>query len=109
MFRQFARALTYIGVIAAHPAAFCIVFVYIACWLIFSPGSFDWNAGASIATWLMTFFIQRAGHRDTQAIHAKLDELLRVEESARPELIRIDEQEPEEIEQHRLKERDASG
>jgi low affinity Fe/Cu permease len=25
----------------------------------------------------MTLFIQRAEHRDTQAIHAKLDELLR--------------------------------
>jgi low affinity Fe/Cu permease len=29
----------------------------------------------------MTLFIQRAEHRDTQAIHAKSDELLRVEGS----------------------------
>ena len=34
----------------------------------------------------MTLFIQRAEHRDTQAVHAKLDELLRVEGRARTEL-----------------------
>jgi low affinity Fe/Cu permease len=32
---------------------------------------------ATLATWMMTLFIQRSEHRDTQAIHAKLDELLR--------------------------------
>jgi low affinity Fe/Cu permease len=42
----------------------------------------------------MTLFIQRAEHRDTQAIHPKLDELLR----ARDELTKLDEQQPEEIE-----------
>jgi low affinity Fe/Cu permease len=45
--------------------------------------------------------IQRVGHRDTQAIQAKLDELLHVQAAARNELTRIDEQEPEEIEKHR--------
>jgi low affinity Fe/Cu permease len=49
----------------------------------------------------MTLFIQRAEHRDTQAIQAKLDELLRVEDRARNELTKIDEREPEEIERHR--------
>jgi low affinity Fe/Cu permease len=50
---------------------------------------------------MMTLFIQRAEHRDTQAIQAKLDELLRVHGNARNELMNIDEQEPEEIELHR--------
>jgi low affinity Fe/Cu permease len=53
----------------------------------------------------MTLFIQRVGHRDTQAIHAKLDELLRVDGEARNELTRLDEEEPEEIERHRAEER----
>jgi low affinity Fe/Cu permease len=43
------------------------------------PHSFDGQSVATVATWLMTLFIQRAEHRDTQAIHAKLDELLRAE------------------------------
>ncbi len=49
----------------------------------------------------MTLFIQRAEHRDTQAIPAKLDELLRAEGNARNELTKIDDKEPEKIEQHR--------
>jgi low affinity Fe/Cu permease len=53
----------------------------------------------------MTLFIQRAEHRDTQAIHAKLDELLRVEANARSALTHMDEREPEEIEKHRERER----
>jgi low affinity Fe/Cu permease len=47
----------------------------------------------------MTLLIQRAEHRDTQAIHAKLDELLRAE------LVEIDEEEPEAIERHRSQQR----
>jgi low affinity Fe/Cu permease len=53
----------------------------------------------------MTLFIQRAEHRDTQAIQAKLDELLRAEGRARSELSQLDGQEPEIIERHRSEER----
>ena len=49
----------------------------------------------------MTLFIQRSNRRDTLALHAKLDELLRVESRARSELARLDEHEPEEIAKHR--------
>ena len=49
----------------------------------------------------MTLFIQRAEHRDTQAIHAKLDELVRVSSKADNKLRSMDKKEPEDIEQHR--------
>lgn len=49
----------------------------------------------------MTLFIQRTNRRDSLAMHAKLDELLRVDQQARTELVRLDEQEPEAIERHR--------
>src|SRR3984957_18894067 len=91
------------GVLTAHPASFVIVGVYVAAWLIFDPGSFDWHAIATIATWLMTLIIQRAEHRDTQAIHAKLDELLRVEGWARRELTELDDEQPEMIKQRACK------
>jgi hypothetical protein len=52
-------------------------------------------------TWAMTLVIQRAEHRDTQAIHAKLDEILHALGDARNEITRMDEKEPEEIEQRR--------
>ncbi|WP_312891350.1 low affinity iron permease family protein [Mesorhizobium silamurunense] len=51
----------------------------------------------------MTLFIQRAEHRDTQAIHAKLDEMLRSNDSAASHITRIDDEEPEEIEKHRIR------
>jgi low affinity Fe/Cu permease len=59
------------------------VLLYVALWLIFDPGSFGWHGVAVTATLLMTLFIQRSEHRDTQAVHAKLDELLRANGEAR--------------------------
>jgi len=53
----------------------------------------------------MTLVIQRAEHRDTQALQAKLDELLRANDKARSELASIDEQEPETIERQRTEAR----
>ena len=105
MIQYFRMALTRLGVFASHPIAFVIVFLYVATWIALSPDTFDWHAVATVSTWFMTLIIQRAEHRDTQAIHAKLDELLRVDTKARSELSRLDEQEPEIIEKHRQKER----
>ena len=98
------HVLTTIGVWTSHPSAFVIVAAYVAAWLILSPGTLDWHSVATIATWFMTLLIQRAEHRDTQAIHAKLDELLRVEGNARTELTALDRREPEEIESQRSRE-----
>jgi low affinity Fe/Cu permease len=53
----------------------------------------------SSTVWIMTLFIQRSSRRDTLALHAKLDELLRTEPKS--ELARPDEQEPEVIAKHR--------
>ena len=53
----------------------------------------------------MTLFIQRTEHRDTQAIHAKLDELLHTQSLARNSLTRMDDEEPEDIERFRENER----
>jgi low affinity Fe/Cu permease len=100
------RWLTRVGVATSHPLSFLIVVLYVALWLIFYPASFNWQGIATIATWVMTLFIQRAEHRDTQAIHAKLDDLLRVEGDAREELTGMDAKEPEEIARHRETERE---
>jgi low affinity Fe/Cu permease len=92
---------TIVGQAAAHPAAFGVVLLYALLWLVLDHQSFDWNAVATLAVWIMTLFIQRANRRDTLALHAKLDELLRVDQQARSELTRLDEQEPEVIQHHR--------
>jgi low affinity Fe/Cu permease len=44
--------------------------------------------------WAMTVVIQRAEHRDTQALHAKLDEILHALGDARNEITRMDEEGP---------------
>ena len=100
---------THVGQAAGHPAAFLGVIVFGVLWLTFSRESFGWEAFGTLAIFMMTLFIQRAEHRDTQAIHAKLDELLRVEGRARSELTQLDDEEPEVIEQHRSEQRTELG
>jgi low affinity Fe/Cu permease len=93
--------LTSLGVLTSHPIAFIAVGLFAVAWLISSPDSFGWHGLATVGTLFMTLLIQRAEHRDTQAIHAKLDELLKADGKARNELMQIDQREAEEIEQHR--------
>ena len=93
--------LTRLGVLGAHPAAFFVVLIFVGLWLIFDWKNFGWGSIATVTTLFMTLLIQRAEHRDTQAMHAKLDELLRANHDARSGLARLDEQEPEVIERHR--------
>lgn len=102
------RALTFLGQWLAHPAGFLIIPVYGTLWFTFANDSFDWHSIAVLATWFMTLILQRSGYRDTVAIHAKLDELLRVQGQARNELMALDEQDLEEVEKRRDKERAAA-
>lgn len=95
------RHLTDLGTLTSRPWAFLIVILYGGLWLLLWPESLDAHGVVTLIVWAMTLFIQRAQHRDTQALHAKLDELLRVEDEARNELMRIDQEEPERIEEHR--------
>jgi len=95
--------LTRAGAWLSRPWVVGVVLLYAVLWLIF--GHFGWHGVAVIATLLMTLFIQRSEHRDTQAIHAKLDELLTADKGARTEVAKIDEKEPEEIEKVRDRER----
>ena len=57
----------------------------------------------------MTRVIQRAEHRDTQAIHAKLDELLKATNRANNDIMRIDDKDAEEVEREREKVRTETG
>ncbi len=96
--------LTTAGTWMARPAAFGFVIVYALLWVIFDRESFNFHGAIALVTLCMTLFIQRSEHRDTQAIQAKLDELLRTQSNAH-RITRLDDQEPEEIEEHRAKAR----
>jgi low affinity Fe/Cu permease len=100
------RWLTNLGVLTSRPWAFVIFLTYVALWLTVSPGTLNFAAVAALCAWGMTLVIQRAQHRDTQAIHAKLDEMLRVHGDARNELTSLDDEDAEEVEKKRDQIRD---
>ena len=93
--------LTNAGTWLSRPLVVGAVILYAVVRLIFDRSSLDWHGIASFATLFMTLFIQRSEHRDTQAIHAKLDELLRVNGDACNKLTTLDDKEPEQIEAFR--------
>jgi low affinity Fe/Cu permease len=101
-----ALLLTRLAEFTTHPTAFAIVAAFTVAWLLFSLDTFGWAAVASLATWMMTLFINRTGYRDTQALHAKHDELLRTHGDARTERAALDESDVEDIEEHRREQRD---
>ena len=103
MATPFRRFLTQAGVWTPHPAAFVLVTCYGIAWFIFDRETLNWPGIAALATLFMTLVIQRAEHRDTQAIHAKLDELLKADKNARTEMREIDKQDAETIEGYREK------
>ena len=54
------RSFTQLGVHTAHPLAFLLVALYGLSWFFFERETFNWHAVATMATWFMTLFIQRA-------------------------------------------------
>ncbi|HEU0085319.1 MAG TPA: low affinity iron permease family protein [Bradyrhizobium sp.] len=92
--------LTQIGVLTSRPVAFAVFVLYAVAWLVFGDG-LRWHSLAVMATWGMTLVIQRAEHRDTQAIHAKLDELLKATGDADDKVMDIDEKDAEDVENER--------
>ena len=99
--------LTQIGVLTSRPVAFAIFVAYAIAWLALGDG-LKWHSIAVMATWGMTLVIQRAEHRDTQAIHAKLDELLKAVGGADNEVIDIDDKDAEDVERERKRVKAAS-
>src|SRR6201991_3148833 len=97
------RFLTHAGTWTARPSLRRRWLLHF--WVLFDRASFDWHAVTTVLTLCMTLVIQRSEHRDTQALHAKLDELLHVHKAARNDLTRLDEKEPEDIEKIREGER----
>lgn len=102
-FRKFARdAACALGSSVAFFAAVAIVVL----WAISGPMfhfSDTWqlviNTGTTIITFLMVFLIQATQNRDSEAIHLKLDELIRAVGKARTNLVGL-----ENLPEHELKE-----
>jgi low affinity Fe/Cu permease len=91
---------------SGSPWAFILALSTIVVWLITGP-IFDFsdtwqlviNTGTTIVTFLMVFLIQHTQNRESRAINLKLDELIRVIQDARNDLVDIENGRDEEVEE----------
>jgi low affinity Fe/Cu permease len=94
LFTWFAGRIAFF---AGQPASFVIALTLILAWGVTGPlfaYSDTWqlviNTATTIVTFLMVFLIQNSTNRDAAAMQAKLDELLRAVDKARPAFIGIE-------------------
>jgi low affinity Fe/Cu permease len=99
----FARAANAVSHAAGRPVAFILCCLIVIVWAVAGPVfhySDTWqlviNTGTTIITFLMVFLIQNSQNRDGAALQAKLDELIRVTQEARNDLVGV-ENKPEEV------------
>jgi len=83
--------------IVGSPGSFVVAVLLVPAWLITGPlfgFSNAWqlviNTATTIITFLMVFLIQNTQNRDAQAVHLKLDELIRGMKGARNALIDLE-------------------
>lgn len=79
------------------PWAFVVAITVVIVWALMGPAakySETWqlliNTGTTVVTFLMVFIIQNTQNHDSRALHLKLDELIHAVESARDDLVDIE-------------------
>jgi low affinity Fe/Cu permease len=107
IYSRFAKA---VARFAGRPITFAWAVLIILIWLVSGPifGFSDtWqlviNTATTIVTFLMVFLIQNTQNRDTEALHLKLDELIRVTQGAHNRMLDLEQMEEKSLDELRLK------
>jgi low affinity Fe/Cu permease len=86
--KHFVGFANYIAEASGYPAVFAVVLLMVLTWLLSGPVfafSDSWqlvmNTLTSVITFLMVFLIRTSQNRDSSALQAKIDELIRVSEA----------------------------
>jgi low affinity Fe/Cu permease len=100
----FRRLAHHVSRAIGSPYAFAIAVSSVVIWALLGPAyhySDTWqlviNTSTTIITFLVVFLIQNTQNRDSQAIHLKLDELIRAVEAARNNLVDLEDLPDEEL------------
>ena len=100
----FERTANAIAKAMGRPLTFVICTLLVLVWAASGPFfhfSDTWqlviNTGTTIVTFLMVFLIQNSQNREGQALHAKLDELLRAVQDAQDSFIGLENRSEKEI------------
>jgi len=90
--------------VAGRPVTFALAVLVLAAWALTGPifrYSDTWqlviNTGTTIVTFLMVFLIQATQNRDTEALHLKLDEIIRALKDADNRYLDLEELDEEEL------------
>ncbi len=106
-FTQFANAAARA---TGRPGTFVLAASIVVVWAILGPVfhfSDTWqlviNTGTTIITFLMVFLIQNTQNRDSEAMHVKLDEVIRALGGAHNALLDLEELDEEMLDKMRLR------
>ena len=107
---RFTRFASAVSRGSGSPAAFLVAGAIVLAWLVSGPffGYSDtWqlviNTGTTIVTFLMVFLIQNTQYRDSEALHVKLDELIRAMDGAHNALLDLEELDQQSLDVFRTK------
>ena len=100
----FDHAAARVARLMGHPAIFAFACLVILIWGAMGPflGYSDtWqlviNTSTTIVTFLMVFLIQNTQNRESEALHLKIDELLRALDAADTRLVDLEERSEQEL------------